>query len=88
MFNKYEITGKKSRKEFGIGDICSLSCLRLRGPWQVRAFLNREYSKYSYGKFHTVYIPGGHLVEMQSLRNGEIKRVSDYWLRIAFDCVV
>lgn len=59
--------------------------LGLTGPWIVESWLNREYSKHVAGRFHTVYIVGGHLAVIRSLRTGERRRVSDWHILFAVD---
>ena len=53
-----------------------------RNPWQVVAWLPREYTVRRAGRYATAYIAGGHLAVVQSLRDGRVKRVAD-WLLLA-----
>jgi hypothetical protein len=53
-----------------------------RNPWLVEAWLNRDYSRYSLGKWTTVKCAGGHLAQVRSLRDGRRQLVAD-WLLLA-----
>ena len=53
-----------------------------RNPWMVEAWLNRDYSRYSSGRWTTVKIAGGHLALVRSLRDGRHQLVAD-WLLLA-----
>jgi hypothetical protein len=56
-----------------------------REPWIVEAWLPREYAKWdgSQRRFRTVYIRGGHLAVVCSLRNrNRVQRVAD-WILVA-----
>ncbi len=53
----------------------------LRNPWQIIAWLNREFHPALPGK-PTTYLAGGHLAVVRSLRDGRVQRVAD-WLLLA-----
>lgn len=53
-----------------------------REPWEVLAWLNREYFSSIPGGPAVKYMAGGHLALVRSLRNGRLKRVAD-WLLLA-----
>ncbi len=53
-----------------------------RNPWIVEAWLNRDYSLYSSGKWTTVKVTGGHLAVVRSLRDGRRQLVDD-WILLA-----
>jgi hypothetical protein len=50
-----------------------------KDPYIVESFANREYAQYAGGQYRTVYIRGGHLVTLRSLRTGRRIQVAD-WL--------
>lgn len=55
-----------------------------REPWIVEAWLPREYAKWHPPSrtFQTVFIRGGHLARVRSLRNNRVKEVAEtgsYW---------
>lgn len=56
-----------------------------REPWLVEAWLPREYAQWddSERRFRTVYMRGGHLAVVRSLRNrNRVQRVAD-WILLA-----
>lgn len=55
-----------------------------REPWIVEAWLPREYAKWHplSRKFTSVFIRGGHLAIVRSLRNNRVKQVAD-WILLA-----
>ena len=53
-----------------------------RNPWMVEAWLNRDYSLFSSGKWTTVKRAGGHLAMVRSLRDGRRQVVAD-WILLA-----
>lgn len=56
-----------------------------RDPWIVTAWLNREYYPCSRKRPPVVYMIGGHLAVVKSLRTGAEKRVSDHILLACSD---
>lgn len=53
--------------------------MHARNPWVVVAWLNREYYPAVHGK-GVVYMRGGHLAVVKSLRDGRTKTVADWVL--------
>ena len=53
-----------------------------RTPWIVEAWLNRDYSLNSAGRWKTVKMAGGHSAVIRSLRDGRRQEVAD-WLLLA-----
>lgn len=52
----------------------------MREPWEVIAWLNREYHPAVRGGRPTTYMTGGHLALVRSLRTGRITNVADWVL--------
>ena len=53
-----------------------------RNPWIVEAWLNRDFTHYSGGRWTTVPCAGGHLAIVRSLRTGRRQTVAD-WILLA-----
>ncbi len=53
-----------------------------RNPWIVEAWLPREYHPCVAGRPGTVYMAGGHLAQVRSLRDGSRRTCAD-WLLLA-----
>ena len=47
---------------------------------EVLAWVPRDYSTYSRGRFATKRITGGHMALVRDLRNGRMFELSDVWL--------
>ena len=58
---------------------------KVNTPWIVMAWLNREYHPAVKGVHGTVYMAGGHLAVVKSLRTGQVRTVSDSILVACID---
>lgn len=56
-----------------------------RDPWQVEAWIPREYSQWDGKAFRSVRIAGGHLAQVRSLRTGRRQTVADWILLASID---
>jgi hypothetical protein len=56
-----------------------------RNPWQVVAWLNREYYPGVPGERQVTHMTGGHLAVVRSLRDGRVKQIADCHLLSAAD---
>ena len=58
-----------------------------RDPWQVEAWVPREYTKWDCKtrQYSTVRIAGGHLAQVRSLRTGRRQTVADWILLACID---
>lgn len=66
-------------------DARSLDDAVTRNPWILEAWLNREYFPCTRGAQRVVYMRGGHLAQVRSLRDGRVKRVADWLILSAVD---
>ena len=67
-------------RPFGVDRFWKPVC---RNPWQIIAWHNREYHSAVPGRPPTTFLRGGHLATVRSLRDGQVKRVSDWLLKFA-----
>lgn len=56
-----------------------------RNPWIVRAWLNREYFPCVKGAPEVKMLAGGHLAEVESLRDGRRQLIADWILLRCLD---
>lgn len=56
-----------------------------RDPWIVESWHNRAYHPAVPGRPHTVYMRGGHLATVRSLRSGRRAKVADWMLLLCVD---
>ena len=75
----------KSGRPEGTVEIGAIYQLEPRQPWQVEAWIPRDYATIRNGRFVSVRICGGHLAVVRSLRTGERRMVSDWQLIRADD---
>jgi len=57
----------------------------MRNPWIVEAWLSRDYSLPTAGKWTIVKRSGGHLASVRSLRDGRRQLVADWILLACID---
>ena len=56
-----------------------------RNPWIVEAWVNRDYFPCVKGRPEVLRMAGGHLAQVRSLRNNQVRLVADWMLLLADD---